>query len=812
MLIRFIFIAILLYHSAMVAKCQNTSSYTIQFVNDNIKIDGALYESIWHNTPKMSHFIATSPTPGIAASQITEVQMIYDYNAIYVGVTLYDDMTQATQLLCKRDECYNFTDVFYVYFDTYHDGQNALCFGVSSRGVQDDYKFDANNTDASWDAIWTSAVQLYDDRWTIEMRIPYAALRFPDKKTQEWGLNFMRQVRRTRETSHWSAIDPIRDDFINQFNTLHGLHNIQAPPRIFLNPYITAYHDIYTTKDSNKKRYSFKGGTDLKIGLNESFTLDMTLIPDFGQVINDRLIYNLGPTEIYYQENRPFFTEGTELFGKSEDLFYTRRIGYPSNHFYNKYDYKNLIYNSLDFKNTQLLNAFKITGKTPQGTGIGLFNAITNRSTIQVTDTMGNSFRAVYEPLSNYNAIVIDQPLRNNGFINIMNTNVYRTDHGRLANVIAFNTRQANKKNNFGWSGNINISNIQTFEKGLKDISSGKSYELAIARINKQFTYTIGHEAYDKLYTHNDMGYLDINDRRESWLMLDYSLYKPTKLYNWQNNNIYISYKTLWNINKFSDFSITMRRNMTFKNFLTAGTHIKFHPMGRNDYYEDRIAGGEYYRVPITYELGNFWSSNYSKPVAVDFQWQYIQWIGEKNRMKYACSFSPRFTLGTRILIIPSIDIQYYSNQRAYIDYDYDKGKSIFGERDLWNITNGVRTDFILTHRMSISMDLRHYWLQSAYDHAFYLRNDGILTLQDHIDILSYNFNTSYFNFDIFYNWQFVAGGWLTLAYKNQISQFNNNIEKGYWYTIQQLKNNDNIQNISLRVNYWIDYSNIKKK
>ena len=147
---------------------------------------------------------------------------------------------------------------------------------------------------------------------------------------------------------------------------------------------------------------------DLKYGLNESFTLDMTLIPDFGQVASDAMVLNLSPFEVKYEENRQFFNEGVELFNKGGEMFYSRRL------------------------ENDLLNATKVTGRTKNGLGIAGLNAITNK-----TDD---------SPLTNYNVFIVDKALDNSSSISIMNTNVTNTNSNKDANVTGFFTRFNNKK------------------------------------------------------------------------------------------------------------------------------------------------------------------------------------------------------------------------------------------------------------------------------------------------------------------------------------------------------------------------------
>ncbi|NCT94922.1 MAG: carbohydrate binding family 9 domain-containing protein, partial [Chitinophagaceae bacterium] len=304
-------------------------------INTPLKIDGQLNEAGWKQASAADSFILNSPQFGIPASQRTIVKILYDDQAIYVGAYLYDDPQLVRKQLTARDgEQRKDVDYFSVFFDTYNDDQNGFQFLVTSRNVQSDARLLPNlssqfgtPSDYSWDAVWESKVHMQNDGWTVEMKIPYSALRFSQKEAQDWGLNFQRYNRRNNESSFWNAIDPNQNGFVNQFGDLAGLQNIKPPIRLSFLPYVTAgIRKVPLPAGGSKTDVLRNGGMDVKYGVNESFTLDATLIPDFGQVISDNVILNLSPYEVQFQENRPFFTEGIELFNKA-GLFYSRRVG-----------------------------------------------------------------------------------------------------------------------------------------------------------------------------------------------------------------------------------------------------------------------------------------------------------------------------------------------------------------------------------------------------------------------------------------------------------------------------------------------------
>src|SRR5574338_381128 len=327
-----IFLSLLLICSPIFSQIKTLQAVKI---SQAPKIDGNLDDAVWNNAPVATDFIENTPTFGLKASQKTEVRIIYDNSAIYVGAYLYDDPKQIRKQITARDEeQQNDVDYFSVFLDTYNDHQNGFQFLVTSANVQSDARLGPNLAtssfgdygDKTWDAVWDSKVSIKPDGWVVEMKIPYLSLRFSKKDVQDWGLQFLRSVRRTNEKSTWNPVDPNVNGFVNQFGVLEGIKNIEPPLRLSFSPYLSTGYRSTPEKDGYINEWLHSGGMDVKYGINESFTVDATLIPDFGQVVSDNVVNNLTPYEIKFQENRPFFTEGTELFNKA-GLFYSRRVG-----------------------------------------------------------------------------------------------------------------------------------------------------------------------------------------------------------------------------------------------------------------------------------------------------------------------------------------------------------------------------------------------------------------------------------------------------------------------------------------------------
>ena len=369
--------------------------YNIQKTNKKPKIDGVINDIIWKKIDVANNFTQFKPKNGLPerSSQKTEVKICYDNQNLYFAAVMYDNSPDSIlKELSKRDDDNKNFDVFGILIDPFNNTQVEYNFIITASGVQIDKKMSKDGGDKSWNAVWNSAVDIFDKGWSAEIAIPLSQIRFPDNN-QPWALNMFRKIRRYREEYSWNPIDVKFENYSLQSGLLSGINNIESPIRLSFMPYASIYLDSYDGETS----FPYNYGMDLKYGLNESFTLDMTLIPDFGQVASDAMVLNLSPFEVKYEENRQFFNEGIELFNKGGEMFYSRRL------------------------QDDLLNATKVTGRTKNGLGIAALNAITNK-------TEDN-------PLTNYNVFIIDKALKNSSSISIMNTNVSNTNNEKDANV-----------------------------------------------------------------------------------------------------------------------------------------------------------------------------------------------------------------------------------------------------------------------------------------------------------------------------------------------------------------------------------------
>ena len=304
-------------------------------------LDGRLDEAAWRGAPVVAGFTQVLPVDGGEPSERTEVRVTYDADALYIVARMFDSDPTAIARRFGRRDSETSSDVFRVSIDSYHDHRTAFEFAVNAAGVRSDALAanDNGDGDSSWDPVWEAAASVDSLGWVAEMKIPFSQLRFSRETEQTWGINFTREIFRKSETVRWAWARNTEQGYASLFGHLEGLRDIPQPRRLEALPYTVVSADFDESADRsspfNDGSVGSKGfGLDLKYGVTSNLTLDATVNPDFGQVEVDPAVVNLTDFETYFEERRPFFVEGANLFEFSggggafaPTLFYSRRIG-----------------------------------------------------------------------------------------------------------------------------------------------------------------------------------------------------------------------------------------------------------------------------------------------------------------------------------------------------------------------------------------------------------------------------------------------------------------------------------------------------
>jgi hypothetical protein len=781
-------------------------------VTESPKIDGIFDDASWINAAIAKDFFQFEPYNGKTPSLPTEVKIVYDDHAIYFAAKMYDNNPDSIlKELSIRDSFDGANaDLFAVSINTFNDGVNAVNFMVSASGVQSDAKVTGDDDDENWDAVWESAVEITDEGWNVEMKIPYSALRFPKKDNQTWGIHLFRNIRRYREWSTWNFVDVNIQGFTNQMGEINGIKNIEPPLRLSVTPYVSAY--IQNDADNNSWGNDFNAGMDLKWGINQSFTLDMILIPDFGQVQSDDEVLNLSPYEIRYDEKRAFFTEGTELFDKG-NIFYSRRIGSQPMNYDKVEDQLNInetiIENPIE---TKLINATKISGRTNSGLGVGFFNAMTSSAEAIILDTVTNEKRKyTSQGFVNYNMLVVDQSLKNNSYVSFVNTNVLHSDENYTANVTGGEFRINNKENSYQIFGSGGVSQKYTDSTEL-----GHNYLLEFSKTKGNFLFEFMHNTESDTYDPKDMGYIRQNNESTWYAEFDYNINEPFwKVLNWRTE-FNMVYQNLYKPRMFSEFNFSLITRTTFaKRYIHTGFFLHFNPVVNHDYFEPRVDGWKFNRPRSG--VGNWWiSTDYRKTVALDFNagaWKAFDY----DRYGYWFGIGPRIRFNDKWLLSYRLNIDNNYNTYGYIeDFTDGSGNTVinFGKRDVATITNTLNTSYIFNSKMSLNFRARHYWSRVEYTDFYELQKDGYLSSSIGYDTYGENENYNYnaFTIDMNYLWRFAPGSELSLVWKNAIYTNETDIINSFLDNLNNTFESSQINSISLKILFYLDYQYLVKK
>lgn len=786
-------------------------------IEEPVTLDGELKEPLWKNLPVADSFIVNYPDYGKASVFQTEVWLGYDDQAVYIAAELKDVTPDSVlAVLSQRDDFGN-ADWFGVLLDPYGSGQNAFAFYVTAAGVELDAIISQTDEDFTWNAVWKSRVVRTVDGWSLEIRIPLSQLRFPEQEIRDWKVNFKRQVRRRREMSYWSPVDPQLYGEITQSGRLEGMEQLRSPLRLSFSPYTTAYvENFYNDQSGDQEwRYRQRFGMDMKYGLSESFTLDATLVPDFGQTVSDNLILNLSPFEVRYNENRPFFLEGMDLFGIG-DLFYTRRIGGPAMLAAEVAD--SLLSNGQTVtaipSQAQLINATKISGRTKKGLGIGVFNAIENRGYIRSRDSLGNDYETLAHPLTNYNVLVFSQNLRNASNISIINSNVYRPDIDRIANVTGLNSLLLFKERKYRLDFQGKLSHTQQGSEGV----TGHNIFVGAGKAQGSFMYKAEYYEMSDTYDQNELGFLPRNNLRGTYAETRWIGFKPQGRFLRRSLTASTNMEYLYNPSKFAYWYVNVFTLATFRNFLTASLESDVFPLGEVDHFESRTFGRPV-NLPASFKIGGFYSSDYSKKFALDFS-LYNRIYDAKGMANIDAEVSPRIRFSNRMFVVLTTGVSRYLHNYGYVrvtDADFTD-RIILGTRNRWIVNNAIAADYTFTNRMGLVLRLNHYWQEVSYLGFRELRQDGWTDASAYSGLSDEDgsplHNTSYnaFTVDMSFRWVIYPGSEIRFVWKYNIYASENILDLNYLYTFKGLFEQPQLNSFSVKALFFLDAGRLKKR
>jgi hypothetical protein len=323
---------------------EGKTSVPIPRIEDQITVDGQLAEPVWQRAARLTGFSQYAPVDGRPADQATEVLVWYSATALHLGVRAQAKPGTVRATLANRDRLAT-EDRIEFYLGTYHDGHQALVFGVNPLGVQQDGTLAEQGAgspgvvgiasgreavDLSPDFVYASGGRLTEFGYEVEVRIPFKTLRYQSRDVQSWGLHVLRWVQAAGQEDSWVPARRAAPSFLNQSGALTGLSDLRRGIVMDLNPVVTARADGAPSIGGWGYDGAAEFGGNLRWGVTPNLTLNGTYNPDFSQVEADASQILTDPRRaLFFPEKRPFFLEGIEQFNTPNQLIYSRRIAAP---------------------------------------------------------------------------------------------------------------------------------------------------------------------------------------------------------------------------------------------------------------------------------------------------------------------------------------------------------------------------------------------------------------------------------------------------------------------------------------------------
>lgn len=818
------------------SSAQEKKTLNIEKTSIAPKIDGVLDDEVWKNVEIATDFVQYDPGMGIPAKehQKTEVRMAYDDQAIYISAYLHEKPEDIFKVFSPRDD-FGQADYFGVTFNPNNDAQNDIKFYVMSSGTQADIIGGSGGRrgggpgprgDRGWNAVWDSAVKHVDDGWIVEMKIPYAALRFANQEEPVWGIQFYRKFRKEGLDYSWSPIDRTVGEQGIYDGLLKGLKNITPPTRLMFYPFAS-----YTAvSQKNTETVSTVGfGMDVKYGITESFTLDVTLIPDFSQAAFDKVELNLGPFEQRFDEQRQFFKEGVNLFSKG-DLFYSRRVGSSPVERGDVYDelideadeVEEVVENPSSVK---MLNAIKVSGRNKNGLGIGVFNAITEKTVASIKNTKYMlddndekidstiTYRErVTEPFANYNIIVLDQQFNQNSSVTFITTNVLREGHFRDANATALLVDLTDKTNTYNISAQGKMSHLNL----VGDNSTGFDSSLQLRKVSGTYQYGLEGRIRDDKYNVNDLGFATRNNYKNLEANFRYQTFEPRGLLN--SFNIRLQGELNWrhSNNDYTGNNIEVSVNARTKSLMWIGGNIEASLGEQRDYFEPRDQENDRF-----YSFNNYTSAriyfftNSNKAFSTSGNFSYGT-VFDKNFdfREYQLRFGPEFRFNDKFTLEYDISYGRELGFRGYVTR-LDNDEIIFAERDQKTVENSISGIYNFDPLNTLRLSFRNYWSTATNKENLYtLEQDGSQSLDAGHTItnldLNPNRNFNIWNLDLSYEWQFAPGSQLVALYRNQLFNSSSESRDSFSQSLNDLFDQDIQHTFSIKMVYFLDYNSLK--
>ena len=717
----------------------------------SINVDGRHTEAAWADATPITQFIQNDPNEGQAISEPTEVRFLYDDNAIYIGGWFYDSEPVTTRL-ARRDAFVLDSDFFTVLFDSYHDHQTAYRFSTNPSGMKRDEvqsgrgfggrgRGGFGGGDSSWDPIWDVATSITDEGWFVEMRIPFSQLRFSPDDAQTWGIQVQRSISRRQERADFSFTPKLERGGVARYGHLSGIRGVGGGKKLELLPYMgmsAEYIQQELSSDvsfSNPFRsgsdYFRRAGVDLKYRLGSNLTMDATVNPDFGQVEVDPAVINLTAFETRFQERRPFFVEGAEIFefarggpggsmGRTPQVIYSRRIGRRPQGSVSS----DAVYSDAPTATT-IVGAAKISGKVGDGWSLGILEAVTGRESAPYIDELGVNGESIVEPPTNYLVGRLRKDMRSGqtrigALVTGVNRRLSDDDLAERLRTSAYTTGLDFQHEWADRSWRLNGAFASSFIRGSEDAmirtqrSSARYYQrpdAAYLGVDSATTSMSGHYAMIDLnrqagsvqmkvsvaslspgYEVNDMGFQTETDRYILDTNVSYQQPRPGSYFrNW---NLWGSPDAKWNTNGdliFANFNTNFR--WQWLNYWGGSLRLE----REWETYDDRLTrGGPIARRPA--QWGGNLSINSDSRKALSFRTRYSMEYKDDGSWQHSGNINFTYKSGEKVELRVGPDFRRSFTYSQYVTSVSD---------DLATATYGRRYIFAPIDQTTVSLETR---------------------------------------------------------------------------------------------------------
>ena len=735
------------------------------------RLDGRLDEPAWATAAPGSGFTQSWPNPGAAPSERTEVRVLYDDAALYVGMRMFDAHPDSIAAqLARRDATGIYSDWAHVMVDSYHDRRTAFRFSVNPKGVQKDaFHSDDTSEDINWDAVWQVGTAVDSAGWVAEYRIPFSQLRFgraPAGEGRRWGLQVQREIARRNERDTWSPWTQRMGGYVSRAGDLVGLEDVPTPRRLEVMPYASARLTRAPSDPGNPFYRRNDGapsvGADLKYGLPGSLTLTATVNPDFGQVEVDPAVVNLSAFEVFFPERRPFFVEGANVFnfgrvrvGPSfnfQQFFYSRRIGRRPQRGLGGYEFVDAPQQST------ILAAAKVSGRTGPWT-VGVLDAATGEERARFVTRDGVRGDAPVEPRTNYlvgrvrrdlragNTVVggmfsaVNRDLSDSAFTSLVRSRALlggvdfehlwgdrnwsvsgytvASSVGGSAPVIAATQRAPTRSYDRPDADHLRFD-------ATRRTLGGHMSELAVQK-RGNVNGSVDFKQVSPGFEVNDVGFQQRVDYRSVTGGTGYNQFDAGEvLRSW---NVFAGHSYAWNFggdriwqNHFGEGGVT------FNNLWYAGLYGGYRPGA----YDDRLTrGGPLARVPTSRDVGTYGGSDSRKTVSANWNGGVASNAAGGRSSRGSITVSVRPSSSVLVSVGPSVNRDFSINQYVTRSAPDSLATATLGRRYLFadlrqtTVSADTRVDWTFTPRLSLQLFAQPFVSAGRYARFKELRAAG---------------------------------------------------------------------------------------